>query len=103
MVAAAGRAELDETAKGFQAFARAVGGDLRALAAQARSVHRAPIPVATITAPTLVLVGEDDPLASRPHVLSDAIPGARLEVVTGDHLGAVGSPAFAQAIVDFLR
>ncbi len=95
--------ELDATARGFRAFAKATGGDLRALAAQARSVHRTPIPVDTITAPTLVLVGEADPLASRPEVLADAIPGARLEVVPGDHLGAVGAPRFREAIVEFLR
>jgi pimeloyl-ACP methyl ester carboxylesterase len=98
-----GGPELDATAKGFRAFAKATGGDLRALAAQARSVHRTPIPVDTITAPTLVLVGESDPLASRPEVLSGAIPGARLEVVPGDHLGAVGVPRFREAIVEFLR
>jgi hypothetical protein len=33
----------------------------------------------------------------------DAIPGARLRVVAGDHLTAVGDPAFRAAIVEFLE
>jgi len=97
------RVELDATAKEFRGFAKATGGDLRALAAQARSVHRTPIPVDEITAPTMVLVGDADPLASRPQVLADAIAGARLEVVPGDHVGAVASPRFCEALVEFLR
>ncbi len=56
-----------------------------------------------ITAPTLVIAGDEDPLARRPHVLAGAIAGARLHVVAGDHGTTVGSPAFQAAVVDFLR
>jgi hypothetical protein len=35
-------------------------------------------------------------------VLADAIPDARLQIVSGDHMGALGDPRFAPAIVDFL-
>ena len=29
-------------------------------------------------------------------------PGAKVQIVHGDHLSAVGDPAFRQAIVDFV-
>ena len=51
----------------------------------------------------MVLVGDADPLASRPQVLADAIAGARLEVVPGDHVEAVVAPRFREALVEFLR
>ncbi|XVS62255.1 alpha/beta fold hydrolase [Actinosynnema sp. CA-299493] len=86
----------------MRAFAEAVGADLPSLAAQARSAHRDGVDLAAITARTLVVTGDDDPLARRPHVLAEAITGARLHVVAGDHGTAVGSPAFRAAVVDFL-
>ena len=86
----------------FRAFADAVGADRRALAAQAAAVHSRPIDTAAIKVPTLVLAGDADPLAVRPQVLADAIPGAKLAVVPGDHLTAVTNPAFASAVVSFL-
>jgi pimeloyl-ACP methyl ester carboxylesterase len=92
----------DPEAAGFRLFADATGGDRLALAAHARVVHATPIALDRITAPTLVLVGDADPLAARPHVLADAIPDARLELVSGDHLGALGDPRAAPAMVDFL-
>ena len=55
-----------------------------------------------IDVPALVLVGADDPLTAGADRLAAAIPGARLQVVPGDHLGAVGRPEFAEAIVAFL-
>jgi pimeloyl-ACP methyl ester carboxylesterase len=86
----------------FRAFADAVGADRRALAAQAAAVHASPIPLDRITAPTLVLAGHDDPMAARPSVLAEAIPSAEVRILTGDHLAAVGDPAFASSIVEFL-
>jgi pimeloyl-ACP methyl ester carboxylesterase len=83
----------------FRTFADAVGANRHALAAHVAVVHDRPIDLAAITAPTLVLVGDDDPLAVRPEVLADAIPGARLTVVSGDHLTAVTNPDFAAAIL----
>ena len=88
---------------GMRAFAEVVGADLPSLAAQARSVHRGDIDLTAITAPTLVIAGDDDPLAERPHVLADAIAGARLRLVTGDHGTAGDNPDFRAAIIDFLR
>lgn len=87
---------------GFRLFADAVGADRRALAAHARVVHAEPIALDRIAAPTLVVAGDADPLAARPHVLAGAIAGATLRVVPGDHTGAVADPAFAGALLAFL-
>lgn len=89
-------------AKVFRRFAESTGADLLALAAQAERVHRSPIALGSIRVPTRLVVGDADPLATRPEVLVAAIPGAELVVVPGDHLGAVGAPEFAPAIVEFL-
>ena len=86
----------------FRLFADAIGADRKALAAQASVVHATPIPLDRITAPTLVIAGDDDPLAVHPERLAAAIPGARSLLVGGDHRLAVAAPAFAQAIVEFL-
>lgn len=79
-----------------------VGNDRLALAAQARSVNATPIALAQITAKTLVLAGDADPLAIRPEALAAAIPGATLTLVPGDHTSARLGPAFTAALVDFL-
>jgi pimeloyl-ACP methyl ester carboxylesterase len=92
----------DRAAAGFRAFADSFGADRLALAAHARVVHTGPLPLRDITAPTLVLAGEDDPLAVRPQLLASAIPGAELRLVPGNHLSAVGVPAFGAALIQFL-
>ncbi|WP_078843591.1 alpha/beta fold hydrolase [Streptomyces albus] len=89
-------------AAGFRALADAVGADRAALAAHAAAVHRAALPLSAITASTLVIAGDEDPLAVRPAVLADAIPGARLHTVPGDHLTAVRDPGFVSALTGFL-
>ena len=88
-------------ARPFRVLADAVGADRHALVAQLRAVHRAPIPLANISAPTLVLAGQDDPLSTKPELLAAAIPGARCLTVPGDHLTAVRTPEFTSAIVEF--
>jgi pimeloyl-ACP methyl ester carboxylesterase len=92
----------DPGAAGFRALADATGADRAALVAHASAVRPLDIPLARITAPTLVLAGDADPLAARPEVLAAAIPGARLTLVSGDHLTAVPEPRFAASIVEFL-
>ena len=92
-----------EEAQAFRRLADAVDADRQALVAQASSVFRGGIALDAIGAPTLVLAGDRDPLAIRPQVLADAIPGATLELVSGDHMTALADPRFRQAIVDFLR
>lgn len=64
--------------------------------------------LADISAPTLVIVGEQD-LLTPPWVareVADGIPGARFEIVPGDgtsHLVALERPAeFNQLVMDFL-
>jgi pimeloyl-ACP methyl ester carboxylesterase len=88
----------------FRALADLVGGDLVALAAHARAASMAaqPITFSRISAPTLVIVGREDPIATRPEVLAEAIPHAELRLISGDHLLAVSNPEFAPAIVEFL-
>jgi pimeloyl-ACP methyl ester carboxylesterase len=87
----------------FRAFADQTGADRLALAA----IQRARTPMAktrldAINVPTLVIVGDDDTLAGPPQGLADRIPNAVARVVRGSHLGAVGDPAFREAIVDFV-
>ena len=73
-----------------------------ALVAQARSIYRGEIALGDISASTLLLAGDTDPLAIRPRVLADAIPDGRLEMLTGNHIEVLGDPCFTQFIVDFL-
>jgi pimeloyl-ACP methyl ester carboxylesterase len=92
----------DSGAAAFRAMADAFGADRKALIAQASSVFRGHIALERISAPTLVLAGDGDALAVRPEVLAEAIPQATLEIVSGDHVGAIADPRFTRAIVDFL-
>jgi pimeloyl-ACP methyl ester carboxylesterase len=89
-------------AAAYRQLADALSGDRRALAAQAASRYRAGVALERITAPTLLLAGDADPLAVRPEVLAAAIPGATLRMLSGDHMQAVVDPAFADSIVAFL-
>lgn len=86
----------------FRSFAESTGADRLALAAVARAIDAGPIAFDHITASTLVIAGRRDDLARRPDLLAAAIPGARLRITPGDHLGAVAEPAFVEALVDFL-
>jgi len=89
-------------ARSFRALADAVGADRRALVAQARSVYKRGVALERISAPTLVLAGDEDPLAARPETLASAIPHATLRILHGDHVGAIADPGFTRSIVDFL-
>jgi pimeloyl-ACP methyl ester carboxylesterase len=89
-------------ARAFRSLADALGSDRQALIAQASSVYRGEIPLDRISAATLVLAGDRDPLAVRPEVLAEAIPDARLELLSGDHMETLADPRFAPSIVEFL-
>jgi pimeloyl-ACP methyl ester carboxylesterase len=89
-------------AAAFRQLADRLGADRRALLAQANSIHRGPIALQRISAETLVLAGDSDPLAVRPQVLVEAIPHARLQILSGDHIATLADPRFATSIVDFL-
>jgi pimeloyl-ACP methyl ester carboxylesterase len=92
----------DTDARVFRQLADALGADRQALLAQASAVYRGGIALDRISAATLILAGEEDPLARRPEVLAEAIPGAALRVVGGNHISAIADPRFTQSIVDFL-
>jgi pimeloyl-ACP methyl ester carboxylesterase len=89
-------------AAGFRRLADFVGADREALIAQASSIFRGEIALERISAPTLLLAGDADPLALRPELLADAIPKGTLRIISGNHLEAVADPSFARSIVDFL-
>jgi pimeloyl-ACP methyl ester carboxylesterase len=89
-------------AAAFRSFADRVGADREALAAHASSVRTRQIPLRQITAPTLVIAGDNDAFAARPEVLASSIPNARSLLLPGDHLSVVLTPQFASAIVEFL-
>lgn len=95
-------ARLDPAAAAFRRLADGLDADRRALLAQASSIHRDGVALERIKAPTLLLAGAEDPLADRPEVLVAAIPGARLQMLSGDHMAVVGDPGFAASIVEFL-
>lgn len=92
----------ESEAQAFRQLADALGADREALVAQAHAVYQGGIALERISAATLILAGEDDPLALRPEALAEAIPGATLRMVRGNHIGAVVDPRFVQSIVDFL-
>jgi pimeloyl-ACP methyl ester carboxylesterase len=93
----------DPTARAFRAFAESTGADREALAAVMRSNIGAPRrEVGSINLPALVICGDKDVLVGPPQELVDAIPGAELVIVNGDHLTAVGDPKFREAIASFL-
>jgi pimeloyl-ACP methyl ester carboxylesterase len=86
----------------FRALADALNGDREALVAQATSVYRGGVELGRISAPTLVMAGDQDPMAVRPEVLIAAIPDAVLVTLSGNHIEALGDPRFMQSIIDFL-
>lgn len=94
----------NETARGFRVFAERSGNDLQALAAiqRGRGGGYDAAKLAETRVPVMVLLGEADTLVAPADGLAAAIPGATLVRVPGDHLTAVGSPAFREAILSFL-
>ncbi len=89
-------------AAALRQLADALGADRVALVAQASAVFRGKIALAEISAQTLVLAGDSDPLAVRPEVLLEAIPHASLRLLAGSHVEALADPRFAISIVEFL-
>jgi pimeloyl-ACP methyl ester carboxylesterase len=89
-------------AAAFRQLADALDSDRQALVAQAASIHRGGVALERILAPTLLLAGDTDPLAIRPQTLADAIPNGTLELLSGNHIEALGDPRFKASIVEFL-
>jgi pimeloyl-ACP methyl ester carboxylesterase len=95
--------ETAPTPRAFRAFADATKADRLALAALQRSrVVEGHPDLQAITVPVLIVVGQDDTLVGDPEGVVRALPHARLVVVPGNHLSAVVSPAFREAVVEFL-
>lgn len=92
----------DPAAAAFRWLADETGGDRVALAAQSTAVHRKRIALERITAPTLVLAGREDTFATRPEVLADALPNARLQLLPGGHGEDLHGPEFGAALTSFL-
>jgi len=86
----------------FRLLADLLGGDRQALAAVALAARDGSLDLSSISVPTLVLAGDQDPLAAEPERLAAAIAGARLVRIPGDHMTAVMAPAFSEALVAFL-
>lgn len=87
---------------GFRAGAEARSNDLLALAAHCDTIVPRQIGLERIQARTLVMAGDDDPLAVHPERLAAAIPGARLQLVPGDHGAARVSAEYSAALLAFL-
>ncbi|KAB0266650.1 alpha/beta fold hydrolase [Microvirga brassicacearum] len=89
----------------FRAFAEQTRSDLKALAACIRGSRQTmtPAEVASITLPTLVSVGTNDPIAGSPQGLASLMPNATaLDIPGRDHNLAVGDRAHKQGVLDFL-
>jgi pimeloyl-ACP methyl ester carboxylesterase len=94
----------DARALAFRNFADATGADRLALAAIERAAREPPslAAIGSINVPTLVVNGRSDTLVGSLAAVAEAIPGATLVLVPGDHISAVVKPEFMEAIVDFL-
>jgi pimeloyl-ACP methyl ester carboxylesterase len=92
----------DPGARAFRQFAERTGADRLALAAIQRAPVGAPSALGDIAVPTLVLTGDAYALVGTPDALVRKIPGATSQLLRGNHLSAVGDPAFARSIVDFI-
>jgi pimeloyl-ACP methyl ester carboxylesterase len=97
-------ASANASARAFRVFAERNGNDLTALAALQRSSRGGSDArkLAEASCPVMVLIGEGDTLVGPADQLAATIPGATLVKVPGDHITAVGQPAFGQAVLNFL-
>ncbi len=80
--------------------------DMRALAATFRAPPLPLIPLASfqeIRVPTLILIGEHDPLRRQAERMADAVNDLELRIIPGaDHLGAPGTDEFSAHLIQFL-
>jgi pimeloyl-ACP methyl ester carboxylesterase len=89
----------------FRAFAEQTKSDLKALAACIRGSRQvlSREEVARITAPTLISIGTNDPIAGSAHELAALMPNARaLDIPGRDHNLAVGDKVHKQGVLAFL-
>ena len=96
----------DPILRGFRQFAENQGEDRRALAAcsAGRGGRLVADDLARLGVPTLVVAGSLDEIAGDPHVLADAIPGAKaVSLPACDHFTAIPHALFKAAVFDFLE
>jgi pimeloyl-ACP methyl ester carboxylesterase len=58
--------------------------------------------ISAIEAPSLVVCGDDDHDNGSPHRLANLLPNGVLATIPGDHISAVSTPEFREAVVRFL-
>jgi len=92
------------TPRAFRAFAEQQRNDLAALAAihRARRERADPEAFRLVEKPVMILLGEGDTLVRGADELAARIPNVRYVKVPGDHLSAVLSPEFLNAVEAFL-
>jgi pimeloyl-ACP methyl ester carboxylesterase len=56
----------------------------------------------SVSAPTLVVVGDRDSRGTSADSLAALLPRGRLVLVPGDHVTALGAPEFTTAVLEFL-
>ena len=80
--------------------------DMRALAATFRAPRLPLIPLANfreILVPTLILIGEHDPLRRQAESMAEAVDDLELRIIPGaDHLGTPGTEEFRAHLIQFL-
>jgi pimeloyl-ACP methyl ester carboxylesterase len=92
-----------ELVRAFRGGIEMMGNDRLALAAHADSYRHAIGDLDAISAPTLLIAGDADPLAVHPERLAGALQDCVLRIVPGDHVQARLVPEFTEAVIDFLR
>ncbi len=86
-----------------EAFLKTTGGDPKALALILDTFVDTPLEIIkSWTIPVQVLVGVDDDDNGSGPALADAIPGATLTIVPGNHMSAVAKADLGAAMVTFL-
>lgn len=86
-----------------EAFLKTTNGDPRALVLVLDTFADTSLAeLAAIDLPVLVVDGVDDDDNGSGEALAGAIPGARFQIVPGNHMSAVLKPELGQAIRDFL-
>ncbi len=96
---------LDETAQNMRRLAESEANDLQALAAMQHAERTPPDDAALtdLTLPVLVVVGDHDPVLNSARQLATTVRHGALKVIRGtDHLGTITSPAYKEAVADFL-
>lgn len=100
---AASAAELaDPDARRLREFLDVTGADRLSLLAMGRAAPGGLPRVDLLDMPCLILTGADDDVVGSPQLLADLIPGARVELLPGDHLTVLADPGFVPAIVRWL-